>query len=165
MQCANYLEVEHPQWESKAKKNTAVSALKVKEDNDISKAAIASIQNAKIYDLQVLQEAIQDEADNETRFIIVSKEKKYLKDADKVSLCFELPHEKGSLYHILSHFIFNGVNMTKIESRPKKGVNWEYQFFIDVQGNLANDDILSALHGLKEETGSFKVIGNYKSFD
>lgn len=165
MQCANYLEVEHPQWESKAKKNTAVSALKVKEDNDISKAAIASIQNAKIYDLQVLQEAIQDEADNETRFIIVSKEKKYLKDADKVSLCFELPHEKGSLYHILSHFIFNGVNMTKIESRPKKGVNWEYQFFIDVQGNLANDDILSALRGLKEETGSFKVIGNYKSFD
>ncbi|MDD6194496.1 MAG: prephenate dehydratase [Lachnospiraceae bacterium] len=165
MQCSHFLEVEHPDWESKAKKNTAVSAQKIKGDNDITKAAIASIQNAKIYNLQVLQEAIQDEADNETRFIIVSREKKYLKTADKVSLCFELPHEKGSLYHILSHFIFNGVNMTKIESRPKKGVNWEYQFFIDVQGNLANDDVLSALRGIKEETSSFKVIGNYKAFD
>ena len=139
--------------------------MKIKEDKDITKAAIASVQNAKIYDLQVLQKAIQDEADNETRFIIVSKEKKYLSTADKVSLCFELPHEKGSLYHILSHFIFNGVNMTKIESRPKKGKNWEYQFFIDFQGNLANDDVLSALRGIKEETSSFKVIGNYKACD
>ena len=165
MQCSRFLEIEHPQWERKAKKNTAVSAMKIKEDKDITKAAIASIQNAKIYDLQVLQKAIQDEADNETRFIIVSKEKKYLSTADKVSLCFELPHEKGSLYHILSHFIFNGVNMTKIESRPKKGKNWEYQFFIDFQGNLANDDVLSALRGIKEETSSFKVIGNYKACD
>ncbi len=165
MQCSHFLEQEHPEFESKSMKNTAISAQKIKTDHDISQAAIAGITNAKIYDLHVLAEAIQDNLENETRFIIVSKEHKYLKSADKVSLCFELPHEKGSLYHILSHFIFNGLNMTKIESRPRKGKNWEYQFFVDFQGNLAEDDVLSALRGLKEETISFKILGNYKAYE
>ncbi len=164
MQCSKFLENEHPEWESKALKNTAVSAQKVKDDGVKSKAAIAGVGNAEIYGLEILQECIQNNTENETRFIIVSKEKEYLKDADKVSLCFELPHEKGSLYHILSHFIFNGINMTRIESRPQKDMNWEYQFFIDFQGNLSNEDVLSALRGLKEETKSFRILGNYKGF-
>lgn len=165
MQCSHFLEQEHPEFESKTMKNTAVSAQKIKTDGDKSQAAIAGISNAKIYGLQVLAEAIQDNAANETRFIIVSKEKKYIKSADKVSLCFELPHEKGSLYHILSHFIFNGLNMTKIESRPRKGKNWEYQFFVDFQGNLSSDDVQSALRGLREETIALKILGNYKAYE
>lgn len=165
MQCSRFLEQEHPEFESKAMKNTAISAQKVKEDGDTSKAAIAGITNASIYDLEVLAEAIQDNEANETRFIIVSKDKKYLTSADKVSLCFELPHEKGSLYHILSHFIFNGLNMTRIASRPKKGENWEYQFFIDFQGNLADEAVRNALRGLKEETTSFDILGCYKAFE
>ncbi len=162
MQCSRFLEQEHPELESKALKNTAVSAQKVKADKDVSQAAIADVSNADIYGLKVLQERIQNNAENETRFIIVSRGHEYLKTADKVSLSFELPDESGSLYHILSHFIFNGINMTKIQSRPKRGGNWEYQFFIDFEGNLANEDVLSALRGLKEETVSFKILGNYK---
>jgi chorismate mutase/prephenate dehydratase len=164
MQCSCYLEQTHSQWEKKAMRNTAEAALKVRNDKDISQAAIADIQNAEIYDLQVLEEAIQDNKDNETRFIIVSGEKKFLKTADKVSLCFELPNETGSLYHTLSHFIFNGLNMTKIESRPRPGKNWDYRFFIDFQGNLEQEAVQNALLGLKEETESFKILGNYKAW-
>jgi chorismate mutase/prephenate dehydratase len=164
MQCSAYLEQKHPEFESKSMKNTAISALKVKEDGDMTQAAIADIDNADIYGLQVLDKAIQNNKENETKFIIVCKEKKYLKTADKVSLCFELPNEKGSLYHILSHFIFNGLNMTKIESRPRPGKNWDYRFFIDFQGNLEQEEVRNALRGLKEETESFKILGNYKAW-
>lgn len=121
MQCASYLEREHPEFETISLKNTAAAARKVQEDGDRSQAAIAGARNAKIYDLEVLEEAIQDNKHNETRFIIVSGEKKYLARADKISICFELPNEKGSLYHTLSHFIFNGLNMSRIESRPLPG--------------------------------------------
>lgn len=163
MQCASYLEQRHPQIERKAVKNTAAAARKVKEDGLVTQAAIAGRQNAEIYNLEILDESIQDYALNATRFIVVSKEKTYLQSADKVSLCFELPNETGSLYRILSHFIFNGLNMTKIESRPRKEKNWEYRFFIDFQGNLAQEAVLNALRGLKEETISFKILGNYQA--
>ena len=96
-----------------------------------------------------------------TRFIIVSNQKHYLKDAKKISISFEIPHEEGSLYHILSHFIFNGLNMTKIESRPLKDKQWEYLFFVDFNGNLQDEAVINALIGLKEETLSLQILGNY----
>lgn len=161
MQCGGYLENQHPQFEKHSMTNTAMSAQKIKEDARKNQAAIAGKINASIYDLEILEEAIQDNKSNETRFIIVSGEKTYLSSASKISLCFELPHQTGSLYHILSHFIFNGLNMTKIESRPLKGKNWEYRFFIDIEGNLREEAVLNALRGLKEETIDMKILGNY----
>ena len=114
--------------------------------------------------LTVLDECIQDNKENETRFIVVAKEKTYLKTADKVSLCFALPDdEAGALYRIMSHFIFNGINLTRIESRPSKGGTWGYQFFIDFVGNLKQESVVNALRGLKEETSSFKILGNYQA--
>ena len=125
MQCAEYLD-KHPKMERKALKNTAVAAQKVKTDGLCSQAAIAGVHNANIYGLTVLDECIQDNKENETRFIVVAKEKTYLKTADKVSLCFALPDdEAGALYRIMSHFIFNGINLTRIESRPSKGGTWD----------------------------------------
>lgn len=166
MQCSNYLQNIHGDWEQKSMRNTAVSAQKIMDDNDKSQAAIAGAHNAEIYGLSILADAIQNESENSTRFIIVSNEKKYLKNANKVSLSFELPHEKGSLYHILSHFIFNGLNMTKIESRPLSnrnmpGKKWEYRFFIDFEGNLQQEEVINALRGLQEETAAMKILGNY----
>lgn len=78
-----------------------------------------------------------------------------------MSICFEVPHESGSLYHMLSHFIYNGLNMTKIESRPIEGRNWEYRFFIDFEGNLADSAVKNALRGLREEAQNMKILGNY----
>ncbi len=163
MQCSDYIDA-HDNMESKAVKNTAMAAQKVKNEGDKSQAAIAGIQNAAIYDLSVLDEAIQDNKENQTRFIIVAKEKTYLQDANKVSLCFELPDdEAGALYRAMSHFIFNGINLSRIESRPSKGGKWGYQFFIDFEGNLTQAAVIDALRGLKEETTSFRILGNYKA--
>ena len=65
------------------------------------------------------------------------------------------------MYHIMSHFIYNGLNMTKIESRPIEDRNWEYRFFIDFDGNLEDSAVKNALRGLREEAKMMKILGNY----
>lgn len=162
MQCSKYIEG-HRDWETHSLTNTAMSAQKVKEDAKINKAAIASTLTADIYGLKILDEAIQNNQDNYTKFIIVSNRKVYEKHANKISLSFEVPHESGSLYQKLSHFIYNGINMNKIESRPVQGKAWEYRFFVDIEGNLQDAAVINALRGLKEETIRLKVLGNYVS--
>ena len=160
MQCSGYLE-EHKEWQQIAQGNTAGSAKKVLEENDKTQAAIASTVAAEIYGLKVLAENINRNNENTTRFIIVGKKKIYKKDATKISLCFEIKHESGSLYNILSHFIYNGLNMTKIESRPIKDKNWEYRFFVEFEGNFAEAATLNALHGIISEANNVKLLGNY----
>lgn len=111
--------------------------------------------------MAVLKENIYTNAGNSTRFIIVTKEKIYCRNAGKISVSYELPHESGSLYNSLSHFIYNGLNMTKIESRPIHGRNWEYRFFVDFEGNLSDSAVKNALRGLEAETQNFRIHGNY----
>ena len=161
MQCDGYLRTKHPEVEKVALANTAMSAAKVRDEGNIHQAAIAGEINAKLYGLQVLDSRIQDVKGNETRFIIVAPKKQFLETASTVSLCFELPHEKGSLYRILSHFIFNGLNMTRIESRPIREKQWEYRFFLDFEGNLTEEGTRNALVGLQEETHFLRILGNY----
>ena len=160
MQSARYLSV-HDGWKQISMQNNAFAARKVSEDGDHSQAAIASEQAAKIYGLDILERGVNQSDTNSTRFIIVTNQKIFLKDAKKVSLCLEVPHESGSLYHILSHFIYNNLNMTKIESRPIEGRNWEYRFFIDFEGNLADGAVKNALRGLREEAQNMRILGNY----
>lgn len=162
MQCSKYLE-DNRNWEKHSMKNTAMSAQKIKEDGQISKAAIASALTADIYRLKVLDKAIQNNKNNYTRFIIVTNRKIFEKRANKISISFEIPHKSGSLYHKLYHFIYNGINMNKIESRPVQGKAWEYRFFVDIDGNLNDAAVQNALRGLKEETIQLKVLGNYAS--
>lgn len=160
MQCAKHLE-EHREWEKHSVKNTAMAAQKVREDGKPYKAAIASRLTADIYGLKVLEEGIQNNKTNATRFIIVTGKHIFTGDAKKISIYFEIPHESGSLYHMLSHFIYNGLNMNHIESRPMQGKNWEYRFFVDFDGNLNDAAVQNALRGLSEETIRLKILGNY----
>ena len=160
MQSARYLNA-HDGWRQISMQNNAFAARKVSEDNDKSQAAIASEQAAKIYALEILERGVNQSDTNSTRFIIVTNQKIFLKDAGKVSLCLEVPHESGSLYHMLSHFIYNNLNMTKIESRPIEERDWEYRFFIDFEGNLADGAVKNALRGLREEARNMKILGNY----
>lgn len=160
MQSARYLQ-EHPDWKQVSLKNNAFAAKKVMEDQDKAQAAIASEYAAKVYGLEVLEQGVNDSNSNSTRFIIVSNQKVFRKDAGKISICLEIPHRSGSLYHILSHFIYNNLNMTKIESRPIEDRNWEYRFFIDFEGNLSQSAVKNALRGLREETRDMKILGNY----
>ncbi|MBO5154111.1 MAG: prephenate dehydratase [Eubacterium sp.] len=159
-QCSKFLE-KHREWEIIPAKNTAMAAKKVEEDADPTQAAIASSLTADIYGLDMLAEGVQNNSMNETRFIIVSRKNEYVSGAGKISICVQLKHESGALYHALSHFIYNGLNMTSIESRPIQGRNWEYQFFIDFDGNLKDAAVQNALRGLKEETLDLKIFGNY----
>ena len=159
-QCSKYLEA-HREWEIIPEKNTAMAAKKVEEDGDPTQAAIASSMTAGLYGLDMLAEGVQNNSMNETRFIIVSGKNEYVSGAGKISICVQLKHESGALYHALGHFIYNGLNMTSIESRPIQGRNWEYQFFIDFDGNLKDAAVQNALRGLKEETLDLKIFGNY----
>ena len=118
MQCSKYLE-SHRDWEKHSLKNTAMSAQKIKEDGKKNKAAIASTLTADIYGLKVLDEAIQNNKNNYTKFIIVANKKIFESRANKISISFEVPHESGSLYHKLSHFIYNGINKTRPSQRNK----------------------------------------------
>lgn len=148
-------------WQQISMKNNAFAAKKVAEDNDPTQAAIASEAAAKIYGLKILDRGVNDLKDNSTRFIIVTNQKVFPKDASKISMCFEVNHESGALYHALSHLMYNGLNMTKVESRPLPGGNWEYRFFLDFEGNLADSAVRNALRGLREETRNMKILGNY----
>lgn len=159
-QCRKFLE-KHPGWEQMDFDNTATAARKVAQEQDKSQAAIASRYAAEHYGLEILQEGIASSSNNATRFIIVAKKKLFLKDAGKISICFELPHEKGSLYNILSHVIYNNLNMTKIESRPIPERNWEYRFFVDFEGNLEDSGVKNALRGIEQEARRLRIFGNY----
>lgn len=159
MQTSRFLD-EHD-WEQISVVNTAIAAKKVLEDKDITKAAVCSSYAAKVHGLKILADRINDDEDNFTRFIVVTNQKVFLKNASKISIRFELPHKSGSLYGILSHFIYNDLNMTKIESRPVKGRPWEYCFFVDFEGNLEDAAVKNAIRGLREECQNLKILGNY----
>ncbi len=160
MQSARYLN-EHEDWRQVSLKNNAFAARKVSEEGDRTQAAIASEQAAKIYGLDILAQGVNQSDTNSTRFIIVTNQKIFRKDAGKISICLEVPHESGSLYHMLSHFIYNNLNMTKIESRPIEDRNWEYRFFIDFEGNFADGAVKNALRGLRDEARNLRILGNY----
>ncbi len=159
-QCSRYLDM-HREWERLPYSNTAVAAKKVAEDGDRAQAAIASTFAAKQFGLEVLAEKVYHNEANSTRFIVVTNQRIFKKDAEKISICFELPHTSGTLYNILSHFIYNNLNMYRIESRPILGRNWEYRFFIDFVGNLSESAVKNALRGIREEAINMKILGNY----
>ena len=124
-------------------------------------SAVASQTAGRLYGLSVLAPGINHNKNNVTRFIILAKEKIYTKDAGRISICFELPHKIGTLYNMLGNFIYCGVNMVMIESRPILGRNWEYRFFVDIEGNLGDSRVQNALHSIAEEALHVRILGNY----
>ncbi len=159
MQCQEFLDM-HKEIKRTSMSNTAVAAMSVKEENDTTKAAIASPIAGEIYGLEVLDSDISRK-DNTTRFVILSRDKIYKNDAATISLIFELPHKSGALYNILGNFIFNDINMLRIESRPIREKSFEYRFFVDIEGKLSQPNVKNALAGIKAEAAMLRVIGNY----
>ncbi len=159
MQCREYLKKKD--WVEISHQNTALSAMKIRDDKEKSQAAIAGIGAAKIYNLDILEENINDVDVNTTRFVILSGRKIYREDAEKTSIMFTVLHKQGSLYDVLGNMMFNGLNMLKIESRPIKEREWEYRFFVDIEGNLEDPGVMNALDAIKAEVGEFKILGCY----
>lgn len=159
-QCKKYLEKHYPGLKQVEMLNTALAAQKIAKDQDPTQAAIASSYAAELYGLEIFQNGGMTQEVNSTRFVIISSKKEFREDAKHVSICVELPHESGSLYSILSHFIFNDLNMTRIKSRPIEDKPWEYRFFIDFEGNLSDVSVQNALLGIASEA-NLRLLGNY----
>lgn len=159
MQCSKFFE-EHPGISAKTYSSTSAAAKKVAEDGSKTQAAIASKRAAKLFGLEVIKEQLNYESSNYTRFIIISNQKVFLSNANKISLSFEIKHESGSLYNLLSNFYYNGLNLTKIESRPIENRNWEYRFFVDIEGNLNEPEVGNALASIGEFANKLTVLGN-----
>ena len=158
-QCKKFLE-ENEKIHPIVFSSTSESAKKVKDSGDKTQGAIASKRASAIYGLKVLKECLNTEDVNSTRFIIISNKQQYLPQANKVSICFELPHESGSLYKMLSHIMYNNLNMTKIESRPIPQKSFEYRFFVDFEGKITDAAVKNTLNGIKEEASRLKILGN-----
>lgn len=159
MQCAKFLEG-HQEISTKSFSSTSGAAKLVSEAGDRSQAAIASRRAAETFGLEVLEESINYESNNYTRFIVISNQKIFLSDANKLSLCFEVKHQAGALYNMLSNFYYNDLNLTKIESRPIENRNWEYRFFVDVEGNINSPGVGNALASVREFANKLSVLGN-----
>lgn len=159
LQCSKFLE-KHPQIVAKTFASTSGSARKVAEEGDKTQAAIASKRAAEIFGLDVIQESINFEKNNYTRFIVISNQKIFLSNANKISLSFEIKHEAGALYNMLSSFYYNNLNLTKIESRPIENKSWEYRFFVDIEGNLNDPCVGNALASISEFANKLVVLGN-----
>ncbi len=161
-QCQKFFE-KYPWIEKVSYKDTAASARYVSELKDISLGSIASKEAAKIYGLEIIKKNIEDDKNNFTRFLIISrKENKSLKRLNKGSLIFYLPHIPGSLYKSLKPFAENSINLTKIESRPIKGKPFEYVFYIDfVFSKKELNSVLDALKEFKNLVKKFKFLGFY----
>ena len=142
--------------------STSAAAKMVAEKGDKSLSAVCSAYAAKEYGLKVFAEGIQNDENNCTRFIIISKNPIISDDADRISLCFSVSHVKGSLCSVISRFSSHGLNLTKIESRPMVGKSFEYLFYLDFTGNAQSEHIKNLLCSLSEELPEFSFLGNYK---
>jgi chorismate mutase/prephenate dehydratase len=162
MQCCRYLS-EYPEWKQMPYFDTAGSAEYVAKEGLKSKACIAGKKAASIYGLSIISQDIQNNKNNRTRFIIISKEKLEIENADKISIVCSVPHKPGTLYRLLKHFAEANCNLMKIESRPLEGKAWEYFFYIDFSGNVKNKSIIGILAEIKKKCSYFRFLGNYRS--
>lgn len=168
MQCEDFL-VEHPHLEPVESEDTAASARLIAEKKIMGRAAICSRLAAEIYGLEVLAEGIETNKRNYTRFLIIADSwlaDEMLKNikADKSSLVFSLPHEEGSLAKVLSILSYYHVNLTKIQSLPIIGREWEYMFYINLTfGNYMR--YRQALDAIRPFTKDLQLLGEYKAFE
>ena len=144
--------------------NTAMSARFVSESDRCDIAAIASETAAKLYSLKIVEHDINYNANNVTKFIVLSNEEMQRKDCDKISIIVSIEDKPGSLAEFIDLFKDAGINMTKIESRPDIANPFKYIFFIDFMGNIMDDKIAEFIKKLKEESTEFKFLGNYKAY-
>jgi chorismate mutase/prephenate dehydratase len=161
-QCRNWIEKNLPYAVMVDVGSTAEAAEMAKKDD--SAAAISGESSAKIYDLRLLEKNIQDMTENSTRFLIIGKIEQKVTGFDKTTLLFSIKDEPGALYNMLIPFARREINLTKIESRPMKTKAWEYVFFLDMDGHIAEKKVSEAVSELSEKCIFLKVIGSYPKF-
>jgi chorismate mutase/prephenate dehydratase len=157
-QCSEFL---GDKFEAYPSLSSAHAAKSVAEQGDRSIGAIGSVSSGEIYDLDILKREIQNEDTNCTRFVIVSKRPYKGNSCDKTSIVILLMHKPRSLYEMLS--VFSNVNILKLESRPIKDRQFEYQFHIDFEGNIYEKDISEMIERVKKKAAGYTYLGCYPS--
>lgn len=162
-QCAGYLrglgvKVE-PEYD------TAGSVKILKASGDRQTAAIASRRAAEIYEMQILEEGIEDNLENYTRFLAIAPDPIVPASNAKTSIVFTLKNQPGALFKALSVFALRDIDLTKIESRPLAGTPWNYLFYVDFVGSVADDSVQRALSHLEEYALMLRVLGSYPRVD
>jgi len=160
-QCRGFLEKNYYNVEQMATSSTSEAAKLVSNSNE-KWAALGNSLCAKLYDMKILHNNIQDNKSNETRFIAISKSSKNKIDSNsKTSIAFSVTDEPGALFKILNILALWNINMTKIISRPMKTHTEEYVFFVELEGDISNEDMQEAMKMVKRKTSCYKLFGSY----
>nr|CAA6813457.1 MAG: Chorismate mutase I (EC / Prephenate dehydratase (EC [uncultured Thiotrichaceae bacterium] len=158
-QCREWLNANLPHVERiPVSSNSEACRLCAEDDAAVS---IGPQQAAKIYNLQVLREGIEDNSTNTTRFLVIGDQVVGPSGQDKTALMISTPNRPGSLFHILKPLAEHGVDMTRIESRPGRNTNWDYMFFLDVLGHEQDESVQKAIELLRKDVDLVKVLGSY----
>ena len=141
--------------------NTAVAARMVAESNRNDVASISSPACAEIYGLNIMNSNIKDSDNNYTRFICISKNMEIYPGADKITVMLKLQHQPGSLYNLIAKFASVGVNLTKIESRPIPGLDFEFMFLLDMNVSVYSEEFMALVADLESSSSDFRFLGAY----
>lgn len=159
-QCRRYLQGRN--LATVAAYDTAGAVKMIKQKKNMKVAAIASRRAAELYEMDILEEGIEDIKNNFTRFLIMSKIRTKPTGRDGTSMIFSVKHIPGALFSILEEFANRNINLTKIESRPKKEKPWEYNFYVDFEGHIDNKIINVAVESIKKKAAFIKILGSYE---
>lgn len=160
-QCRKFLQA-HPEWRIIPSYDTAGSARIVAETKRTDQAAIASKRAASVYGLKILKEDIQSEVVNFTRFFVLEKNPPTVKGANKTSIVFASKNVPGALHRCLGEFASRDVNLSKLESRPRKNKPWVYVFYADFDGSMDDPNCHAAIGGLIRTAAFVKILGSYR---
>jgi len=160
-QCRGWLDEQLPDVERIAVSSNAEGARRARDERGT--AALASRAAAEIYGLTLLATEIEDRPDNTTRFLVIGRKLLGRSGVDRTTLLLSASDtdDAGALFRLLEPFALHGVNMTRIESRPSRKRNWDYVFFIDIEGHVSDGPVAEALAALDGRASLFKVLGSY----
>ncbi len=159
-QCSAFLK-QHSNIKVTICENTAMAAKALMESGRRDAAAISSRDCAELYGLHILDETVQNSDNNYTRFICISRRLEIYPGANKSSLMMALPHKPGSLYNVIARFAAAGMNLTKLESRPIVGKDFEFRFYFDVEGSIYDPNVVRLFSELDDDLDQFTYLGSY----
>lgn len=160
-QCSRFVKKMESQASIVPVLNTAIAARYVAETEDMGAAAIASPEAAETYGLVTLKEHVSDSDNNYTRFVCITREPVIYPGANKISMILSVEHKPGALFEVLRAFAELGINVTKLESSPVVGRDFEFLFYIDAEASVVDERVREMILKLKEECPVFIFLGNY----
>jgi len=160
-QCRLFLEPHHEEWALVSVTDTAKAVRRIRESGDPADAAIGSREEANIHDMEIIEEGIETNPRNFTRFVVIGREPLPERPRNKSSLIFSTVNQSGALYRPLKVFADQGINLVKLESRPIPGKPWEYMFYVDLEEDVESPAFEQVMKSLDENTDYLKVLGSY----